>query len=161
MSDLTAAVTVGRTPAEAFAAVIDPRAWWSEEIAGSPGEPGAEFTYRFAEVHRCRFRVTELLPGRRVAWHVVESYFDFTADPAEWTGTTIELDVAPDPAGARIRLTHRGLSAAHECYDVCSTSWAFYVGTSLRELLETGTGRPNGRETANVPAERAGLERTR
>ena len=44
--------------------------------------------------------------------------------------------------GTTLTFTHVGLVEDHECYGVCVQGWDFYVGQSLRELVETGTGRP-------------------
>jgi uncharacterized protein YndB with AHSA1/START domain len=94
MSDhsFTTTSTVDRTPQDAFDAITDPRGWWSEEIDGDTDTVGGEFRYRFEDVHRCTFRVTELDPGRKASWRVVDNYFAFTQDETERTGTTIIFD---------------------------------------------------------------------
>ena len=48
---LTAAFTVDKTPDEAFAAINNVRAWWSGEIDGVTDERGAEWTYRYKDIH--------------------------------------------------------------------------------------------------------------
>jgi hypothetical protein len=93
--NLTIAFTVNNTPEEAFAAVTDVRGWWSGEINGSTDELGAEFTYRYQDVHRSTQQITELTPGKRVAWHVVDGYLAFVEDKSEWTGTDITVDPLP------------------------------------------------------------------
>ncbi len=82
----------------------------------------------------------------RVVWHVVDSYFNFTNDPAEWNGTDITFDIRAAGARTEICFTHLGLVPDHECFDVCSNSWDFYLQTSLRGLIRTGQGLPNPRE---------------
>jgi uncharacterized protein YndB with AHSA1/START domain len=59
---LTIAFTVDRTPAEVFAAITDPAAWWSGDFGGPTGELGAAFTYRYQDMHRSVQRVTDLAP---------------------------------------------------------------------------------------------------
>ena len=153
-NDYTAVITVDRSQQEAFDAAVNLRGWWSEEIDGNTDRLGAEFTYNYMDTHRCRLRVTEYVPGRRVAWLVLENYFVFT-DGAEWLGTTIEVDIAERDGKTEVCLTHRGLVPPHDCYDVCSKSWDFYVGRSLLDYINTGQGHPNARGRANVPAEAA------
>ena len=145
--DLTIAFTVDAAPEEAFAAVNDVRGWWSGNIEGSTDELGAEFTYRYQDVHRSTQRITELVPGKRVAWQVTNGYLAFVEDKTEWTGTSITFDIAASGAGSEVRFTHVGLAPAAECFDSCSTAWHYYVGTSLRNLIANGRGEPNAKES--------------
>jgi uncharacterized protein YndB with AHSA1/START domain len=133
--------TVEQSPAEVFAAIIDVRAWWSGDIDGRTDAPGAEFTYRYEDVHYSRQRITELTPGRRVAWRVEEARLSFTADPAEWTGTEIIFDIVGTDRGTEVTFTHLGLVAAFECFDACSNAWGHYVGR-LQRLIATGRSEP-------------------
>jgi len=137
------AFEVDATPEAAFAAITDVRGWWSEDIVGRTDAVGAEFDYRYKDVHRARIRVTELVPGRRVAWLILENHFSFTEDATEWTGTRVVFDIGPKGARTEVRMTHEGLVPAYECYDICTDGWGTYVNGSLRALIATGRGRPN------------------
>ncbi len=53
----TASLAVDQTPDQVFAAITNPRGWWSEQIEG-------------------RTEIMEFVPGKKVVWHVVENYFD-------------------------------------------------------------------------------------
>jgi uncharacterized protein YndB with AHSA1/START domain len=136
--DLTIAFTVDRTPDEVFTAITDVRAWWTGELDGPTDALGAEFTYRYEDIHRSTQRVTELVPGKRIAWHVVDGYLNFVDDPAEWTGTDITFDLDATGEGTRVTFTHVGLSPRQPCYESCSDAWRYYVGTSLRNLITAG-----------------------
>src|SRR4051794_14179305 len=139
--DYPAVIAVDRSPREAFDAAVDLRAWWSQDIVGDTDRLGAEFDYHYLDAHSCRLRVEELVPGRRVAWLVLENHFSFTSDE-EWVGTMIEIDLVERDGRTDVCFTHRGLVPSHECFDVCRESWDFLVGTSLRELIVKGKGRP-------------------
>jgi len=149
MSDqnFTASFTVDQTPEEAFEAITDVRGWWSGEIDGKTDVLGEEFTYRYQEVHYSKQRITELVPGRSVVWHVEEGFLDFVEDKTEWTGTDIRFDIFPKDGGTEVRFTHVGLDPAVQCFDGCSSAWSFYINGSLRRLITTGKGEPNDRET--------------
>ena len=108
--DLTFSFTTTRTPAHAFAAINDVRAWWSGDIEGRTDELGAEWSYRVPDIHFSAHRITELVPERSVAWLVTDSWLTFTEDAEEWTGTTIRFDVTPSAEGAEVRFVHEGLS---------------------------------------------------
>ena len=146
--NLTLTFTTERTPEEAFAAITNVRGWWSGEIEGPTDEPGATFTYRYADIHRSTQQITELVPGRRVAWHVVDAYLGFVEDKSEWAGTDITFDITPVGSGSEVRFTHVGLAPDVECFDSCSNAWGFYINGSLRNLIASGQGEPNLRESA-------------
>jgi hypothetical protein len=139
----TTTFTVDQSPAEAFAAINNVRGWWSGDIDGRTDELGAQFTYRYRDIHRSRQEITELIPGRRVAWHVLDGYLSFTDDTTEWTGTDITFDIQARESGTEVRFTHAGLGPQSECFDTCSSAWSFYVNTSLRNLITAGAGQPN------------------
>jgi hypothetical protein len=137
---------VDAVPQDVFAAVTDVRGWWSDDVEGNTAAVGDEFVQRYGEVHRCRLRVIEAVPGRRVSWLVLENYFSFAETQAEWTGTTITFDIAQKGSGTEVTFTHQGLVPDDECYDVCSNAWDFLVNSSLRNLIATGRGQPTATE---------------
>ncbi len=147
----TTVFTVDRTPAEVYAAVTNVRGWWSEEIEGGTAAAGDEFEYHMRDLHRCRIRVTKAVPDRKVAWLVLDNHFGFTENKTEWIGTTVRFEIAATDGGTEVRFTHHGLVSAYECYDICVNAWDFYLGTSLPELITTGTGRPNANGRHQVP----------
>jgi len=150
--------TVSQSPEAVWAAVADPKSWWSQEIEGSPAQIGAEVHYHYRDVHRCTFRVTEALPGRRLVWHVTENQFNFTQDRAEWVGTDVVFDLVPQAGGTEVTFTHRGLVPAYECFEICRDAWTAYLGGSLRKRIETGVGEPNPLESVVSRAAALGAE---
>lgn len=143
MSDFTVTFTVPQSADDVFAAINNVRGWWSGDIEGSTDELGAEFTYRYEEMHRSKQRITEFVPGRRVAWHVLDGYLEFVKDKTDWTGTDITFDLSQEAGGTEVRFTHVGLSPQGECFESCSTAWTFYINSSLRDLITQGKGAPN------------------
>lgn len=144
---LTTTITVDATPQAVFDAVVDVRAWWSGEIEGPTDVLGGEFTYRYRQLHYSKQRVTELVPGERVAWLVVDSHLAFVEDEKEWNGTTITFDIARKGGKTELRFTHVGLAPSHQCFADCSDAWGSYIRGSLRGLITKGRGKPNPRET--------------
>ena len=148
-TDLTMSFTVEQMPQHVFEAVNDVRSWWSGNVVGETGTLGAEWTYSVPDIHFSKFRTTELVPGQRVAWLVLDSYLSFIEDKEEWTGTTVRFDITEesveqgDNRRTRLTFTHEGLNAAHECYDVCHTAWGQYILGSLRDRILSGAGRPD------------------
>lgn len=144
--DFTTSITVDQTPDEAFAAICEPRGWWSRAIEGTTDKVGGEWTYRYGADHTCKMRVTALVPGKNVVWRVLENRFSFTKDKSEWVGNEISFDISKKGNKTEIRFTQVGLVPEYECYDICSTAWTSYVKGSLRNLITKGKGQPNPKE---------------
>jgi Activator of Hsp90 ATPase homolog 1-like protein len=135
--------TVNQTPEEAFAAINNVREWWSEDIEGKTDKLGSEWRYRYKDVHLCHLEITELIPNKKVVWQVLDNYFSFTKDKAEWTGTKIVFEIVKKGEKTEVQFTHVGLVPDYECYSACSEGWSAYVSHSLRDLIVKGEGHPN------------------
>src|SRR5262245_32986565 len=125
--DFTTSFTVDQSPEEVFAAINNVRGWWSGEIHGSTDELGAEFEYRYKDLHRSVQKITELLPGNKIVWQIVDGQLNFVKDKSEWKGTEIVFDIARKGDKTEVRFTHVGLVPAFECYGDCSGAWGFYI----------------------------------
>ena len=136
-------ILVDQTPQQVFDAVNNVRAWWSGQIDGITDQLGAEFTYRYQNLHRSTHKITELVPGKRVVWHVTDAMLGFVTNKKEWNGTDVVFDITRKGDQTELRFTHVGLVPAFQCYDDCSDAWGGYITNSLRSLITTGRGEPN------------------
>jgi len=152
MTGYSTTFTVDQNPQEVFTAVTNVAGWWSEGVEGVTDQLGGEFVHRYQNVHRCHLRITELEPGHKVAWHVLDNYFNFITDQGEWRDTDIVFEITPTEDGTQVHFTHIGLVPTDECYDVCVNAWAGYINGSLRNLITTGQGQPNPREDGEAPS---------
>lgn len=143
--DVTLTILVEQTPEEAYHAINEVRRWWSEEIEGKTDKQGETFIYQYEDVHYARITITELVPAEKIAWFITYNYFKFTKDKSEWTGTRISFDISKKDDKTEIRFTHHGLNPEFECYEICSNAWAQYIQQSLKSLIQTGKGNPNGK----------------
>jgi hypothetical protein len=143
---LTLTFSVEQSPEQVFDAVNNVRAWWSGDIDGETDRLGAEFTYRYKDLHRSTQKITEFVRAKKVVWHVADAELNFVKDRNEWNGTDIVFEIARVGGKTELRFTHVGLVPAFECYGGCSGAWGFYVGDSLRSLITTGKGAPNQKE---------------
>lgn len=146
----TTAFTVDQTPKEAFAAINNVRGWWSGDIEGSTTKLGDVFTYRYEDIHYSKQKITELIPGKKVVWLVLDSSLNFVKDKSEWNGTKIIFEVSKKGDKTEVRFTHVGLVPDYECYGACSNAWGSYVNSSLRKLIAKGKGQPNPKEKRDV-----------
>jgi len=144
--NFTVTFSVDQTPKQAFDAINNVRGWWSGEVEGETDKVGAEFRYRYKDVHRTTQKITELVPGKKVVWHVTESNLSFVKDKAEWIGTDIIFDISSPNGKTEVRFTHAGLAPQIECYGNCSNAWGALVKGNLRNLIATGKNQPDAFE---------------
>jgi uncharacterized protein YndB with AHSA1/START domain len=142
----TTSFLVDQSPEQVFDAVNNVRGWWSGEIDGRTDKPGAEFTYRYQDLHRTTQKITEMVPGKKIVWHVLDAQINFVKDKTEWKGADIVFEIAKKDGKTELRFTHVGLVPTIECYGKCAGAWGFYINESLRSLITTGKGDPNEKE---------------
>lgn len=133
----TATFSVDKPPQQVFDAINDVRGWWTGDIEGRTDTLGAEFTYRYQDLHRTTQKITEWVPGERVVWHVVGGQINFVKNKTEWDGTDIVFEIRPKGDQTEVHFTHVGLGSDNECYEACSDGWSYYM-KSLRERITTG-----------------------
>jgi uncharacterized protein YndB with AHSA1/START domain/ketosteroid isomerase-like protein len=151
--DFTTTLLVDQSPAEVFNAITNVRGWWSKEIEGNTAALNDEFTYHYQDVHRCKMKLTEVVPGKKIVWTVLDNYFSFTQDQKEWIGTTVIFDISVKDNKTQLKFTHRGLVPEYECYTACVNGWTQYIQQSLPALITTGKGKPNSSEKGYTPHE--------
>lgn len=153
-SDFTTAILVDQTPAAAFNAINNVRGWWSEEVVGGTTKLNDVFNYHYEDVHSCKMKLIEVVPDQKVVWQVLENHFNFIKDTSEWIGTTISFEIAKKDNQTEIRMTHHGLVPQYECYTICRDAWTNYIQNSLRSLITTGKGMPNGKDKPQTENEK-------
>ena len=113
--DFTAIFSVDQTPKQVFDAINNVRGGWSGEVEGDTDKLGAEFTYRHKDVHRTTQKITELVPGRKVVWHVTESDLSFVKRKTSGQARTLFLIFRPRmgrrKSVLRTLVWHRSLNA--------------------------------------------------
>src|SRR5262245_51847974 len=142
MVDIIHRIGIKATPTQVYAALatVDGVAgWWTRYTAGESRVGGAltvSFRDRGSEVEKGRMtlEVTKLDPGKEVVWRVKDG-------PEEWIGTDVTFSLVEDGACTVVDFGHRNWREAVEFTAHCSMKWATFL-LSLRELVETGSGRP-------------------
>ena len=112
--------------------------WWTRDTSGS-SKPNGVVKVRFRspkgdEVGAMEFEFEKLEPHREVCWRV-------TAGPEEWLGTSVTVRLAEEGETTQVLFAHRKWREAGDFMAHCSMKWATFL-LSLRELVETGKGRP-------------------
>jgi len=118
--------------------------WWTRKTSGS-SKIGGDIAFRFHtaagdEIGGFVIEVLELTPDRKVRLRVKEG-------PPEWVGTDIELVLSRQDDYTIVMFGHRKWREEVEFMAHCSTKWATFL-LSLRDFVETGTGRPSPNDLA-------------
>jgi len=132
--DYTASITVNATAQEAFNAINNVPGWWTKDIEGSTGKLNDVFTVRFGDVF-ITSKVIELIPGKKIVWHVLDCNKPWLKNTKEWNDTKMSWEISEKDNITQIRFTHVGLVPEVECYGACSNAWGQYINGSLSKLL--------------------------
>ncbi len=152
--DFTTTILVDKTPEETFKAINNVRGWWSEEIEGSTNKLNDEWTYHYEDVHRCKMKIVEFIPNKKVVWLVMDNYFNFTKDKSEWKDNKIIFEITEKNNKTQLRFTQVGLVPEYECYNICQNAWSTYIQESLLNLITTGIGQPNAKDKPQTEDEK-------
>lgn len=113
--------------------------WWTKETTGT-SQPGNAIDVAFLtpagkKIGGMTMEVVALQRDRRVHWR-------FKDGPPEWIGTDVLFDLAEADGQTIVAFGHRNWPEAPDFMSHCSMKWATFL-LSLRELVETGVGRPS------------------
>lgn len=141
MMDIVHRVGIKAPASKVYAALstVDGLAgWWTTATTGS-SKVGGVIGFRFHtetgdEIGGFDMDVLELVPDQKVHWRV-------KAGPDEWVGTDIEFLLSRQDEHTIVMFGHRRWREEVEFTAHCSTKWATFL-LSLRDLVETGTGKP-------------------
>ena len=118
--------------------------WWGE-VDHQPKSLGQKFKVSFGEAY-WRFEVIALEQDKRAVWECIESnqvHAGLMGIKEEWLGTKLHWELTSEKSDqTRLNFRHEGLVPTFNCYEVCADAWGFFIGTSLKELIEQGLGQP-------------------
>lgn len=145
MADIIHRVGIKAPISKVYAALstIDGLAgWWTQNTSGA-SEVGKTITFQFRDPNggikgEFEMEVVKPEPSKRVQWTCVRG-------PEEWIGTDITFDLKQVNDFTIVLFGHRNWKEAVEFTAHCSTKWAVFL-MSLKELVETGKGRPAPRD---------------
>jgi len=141
--NFTRSIVVDQTPEEVFNSINNVRGWWSGVIEGVTDKLGAEFTYKYKDLHYSTQKITELMPGKKIVWHVEKATMTFLKNKEEWVGTDIVFEISQKDGKTEVVFTHVGLNSQIECYNACSNAWSSLISNNLKNLIITGEAQPD------------------
>ena len=110
-------------------------AWWTSDTRGEGSTVGGVLEFWFGDFCQA-FEVVELRPGELVRWKATRK-----ETMEEWAGTEVSFALSAEEEQCWVAFAHSGWREDAGMFDHCSTKWAVFL-LSLKDLLETGKGRP-------------------
>jgi hypothetical protein len=139
--DFQLAIKVKASPEEAIEKINQPGRWWAKKVDGKSAGLKDQFTVDFGETY-VTFQISELVPGKKVAWKVTDCNLHWINDKKEWNGSEVVFEVAPDNGSTKIDFIHKGMTPEWECYESCVPGWTDHVSRSLVSFIDKGKGDP-------------------
>lgn len=139
--DYHVSITVNAAAEEAFNGINKVSDWWTTDFEGHAEKLNDVFTVRFGETF-IKIKIVELIPNKKIGWHVIDCYKHWLKDKKEWKDTTMSWEISAENNAAKIRFTHIGLVPGIECYNGCEGAWDHYIKKSLFKLLTGRKGMP-------------------
>jgi hypothetical protein len=115
--------------------------WWGINFWGHAKNLNDKFVIKMGGDSFVDFTVSELIPGKRVAWLVTDCYMPWYSDKKEWANTKLIFDLAEHDGVTTLNFTHEGLTPEVECYKDCEIGWTHWIRTSLLSYFTTGEGQ--------------------
>lgn len=151
-TDYNASIIVEKNPEAVSKYIKDFKSWWSEDIKGNTDILNETFFYHYKDVHLCKLKLIEDIPNEKIVYHVIDNQFSFTKDKTEWTNTKLIFEITSEKEKTVVKFTHEGLSEKEECYQICFEAWTNYIKKSLYNLITTGKGNPNPKDSEGFNA---------
>jgi hypothetical protein len=139
--DYNVTITLNVSTEEAFKGITSVSKWWTEDVEGSSKKLNDVFTVHFGETF-ITLKVVELIPEKKIVWHVIDCYKHWLKNKKEWKDTTIIWEISRKEDGTQITLTHIGLVPGIECYGGCEKAWDQYIKENLFNSLKKRKGTP-------------------
>ncbi|MES1223210.1 MAG: SRPBCC domain-containing protein [Bacteroidota bacterium] len=137
-----ATIKINGTAQQAYKSINSVSDWWTRFFEGHSEKLNDVFTVRFGETF-IAIKIAELVPYKKISWHVIDCYKHWLKDKKEWKDTVMTWEISAEKNATQISFTHVGLVPGIECYNGCEKAWNFYVKESLFKLLTEGKGVPD------------------
>jgi len=138
--DFNSSIFAKISPSEAIKRINNVPEWWGINFTGSSQKQGDTFVVKMGGDSFFNFTVTEIIPGKRVVWHIEDCHMPWYEDKKEWADTKLIFDLSEDNGVTTVNFIHEGLTPDVDCYKDCSIGWTHWIKTSLFSYFTTGKG---------------------
>lgn len=130
-------ITVNASAAETMNSISRIDLWWRKDFSGSAAGLNTIFRVPFGEPAFVDFRITELVPNKKLVWKVIDCYLPWFKDKKEWNDTEVVFQLREEKGKTQIDFTHIGLVPDVECYEACVKGWDGHIN-ALAKLIDEG-----------------------
>ncbi len=134
-------VGIRGSPSSVYSALIESnhlQGWWATSATGAPSI-GSVVELRFGELATLSFLLHRLEEN-----HLVELLC--SSGPQPWLNSQLRFALEETEDQTFLTLTHEKDGVDQEAFLYFNTKWPVYM-LSLRDYIETGTGRPYPKDT--------------
>ena len=141
MSSILHRIEIDAQPEKVYDALTDTNqlsGWWAPASVDSDNADLLNFAFGEQGDYTLSMRVDQATPNQQVVWQ---------AEDGPWAEMgQFVFDLEPIERGTNVRFAHHGWPAQDDFYMHCNSKWGFFLTSSLKALVETGTGQPSPRE---------------
>jgi hypothetical protein len=118
--------------------------WWAKNFKGETAKLNDEFSVYFGgpEDTFVNFKISEVIPGKKVVWLVTDCNLHWIKDKKEWKNTEVIWTVTETGGKTQVNFVHKGLTPESECYESCEPGWTHHLKDSFVKLVDDGKGFP-------------------
>ncbi|HVT86901.1 MAG TPA: hypothetical protein VHD35_16980 [Chitinophagaceae bacterium] len=134
-------ITVNASAEEAMKKISQVNGWWAKNFTGKAEKLNDTFSVHFGKTF-VDFKISELIPGKKVVWKVTDCNLHWIKNKKEWNGTEVVFEISEKKNATQIDFTHIGLVPGVECYNDCEVGWTGHITNSLVKFINEGKGMP-------------------
>jgi uncharacterized protein YndB with AHSA1/START domain len=145
IESFTTTIEVAKSPQYVFKCLTtDVALWWGgKDFSGKSAHLGDEFIINHPGAHYSKQKLIEVLPNKKIVWHVTESALSWLKNKEDWKDTRMIFEIKGNDANTILKFTHEGLSPGKESYATCSEGWSKVITEWLYKFIMEGAPRFN------------------
>ena len=116
--------------------------WWAKDFKGKAGKLNDKFSVYFGDDTYVDFRISEVIPEKKIIWLVTDCNLGWINDKKEWKNMECVWSLTEKGGQTTVDFVHKGLTPDRECYESCKPGWTHHIKDSLVKLIEEGKGFP-------------------
>ena len=119
--------------------------WWGRVDNININKLGDIFTVFFDEGTEWVFEISNYTPNKEIHWKCIKANHYISGlehIEQEWLNSIIIWRFKEIENDVEVSFEHIGLTPTLNCFEVCDAGWTYFIATSLKQYLDTGTGIP-------------------